>query len=69
MAQWLMDPTIIHEALFSGLRIQRCHELWFRLQTWLGSCIAMAMVQASSYNSDSTPRPLAWELPYAASGP
>ena len=25
----------------SGLRIQRCHELWCRLQTRLGSHVAM----------------------------
>ena len=24
-------------ALFSGLRIQHCSELWWRLQMWLGS--------------------------------
>ena len=44
------NPTRNHEvvvqslALLSGLRIQRCHELWFRLQTWLGSGIAVAVV-------------------------
>ena len=31
-------------ALLSGLRIQRCHELWHRLQTPLGSGIAVAVV-------------------------
>ena len=30
-------------ALFSGLRIQRCHELWCGSQTWLGSCVAVAV--------------------------
>ena len=30
-------------ALLSGLRIWYCHELWFRLQTWLGSGIAVAV--------------------------
>ena len=27
----------------SGLRIQRRRELWCRLQTWLGSCIPVAL--------------------------
>ena len=31
-------------ALLSGLRIWHCHELWYRLQTRLGSCAAMAVV-------------------------
>ena len=30
-------------ALFSGLRIQRCHKLWCRSQMWLGSYIAVAV--------------------------
>ena len=29
--------------LFSGLRIPCCRELWHRLQTWLGSCVAAAV--------------------------
>ena len=39
MAQWLTNPTRNHEvagsvpALLSGLTIQRCRELWCRLQT------------------------------------
>ena len=49
-------------ASLSGLRIWRC-ELWCRLQMWLGSCIAVAVVQASSCNSSSTS-----SLPYG-SGP
>ena len=36
----------------SGLRIQCCRELWCRLQTQLGSGIAVALVQAGSYSSD-----------------
>ena len=32
-------------ASLSGLRIWRCHELWCRSQTQLGSCIAVAVVQ------------------------
>ena len=40
--------------LLSGLSIWRCHELWCRSRMWLRSCIAMAMVWASSCNSDLT---------------
>ena len=52
-----MNLTSIHEdaGLISGLRIQRCRELWCRSQTWLRFCIAVAMVWASSYSSDLTP--------------
>ena len=42
-------------ASLSGLRIQCCHELWYRSQTWLGSGIAVAVALI---------RPMAWELPY-----
>ena len=42
-------------ALLSGFRIQCFHELWCRLQTWLGSGVAMAVMKASSYSSNSTP--------------
>ena len=31
-------------ASLSGLRIWCCHELWCKLQTQLGSCIAVAVV-------------------------
>ena len=37
------------------LRIQGCHELWCRPQTRLGSHVAVALVWAGSYSSDSTP--------------
>ena len=52
-----MNPTGIHEdaGLIPGLRIQHCHEVRGRLQSWLGSCVATAQIQ-----------PLTWELPYAA---
>ena len=50
-----MRMRVRSPALLSGLRIQCCHELWCRSQMWLGSHIAVAVVQASSYNSDSTP--------------
>ena len=61
MAQWLTKPIRNHEvpvqpqASLSGLRIQCCHELWCRSQTWLRSSIAVAVVQAGGYSSDSTP--------------
>ena len=49
VAQWLTNLTRNHEivvqslASLSGLRIRRCHELWCRLQTRLGSRIAVAV--------------------------
>ena len=42
-------------ALLLGLRIWRCRELWCGSQTWLRSCVAVAVAQASSCGSDSTP--------------
>ena len=45
-----------------GLRIQRYHKLWCRLQMWLRSGVAVAVVQAGSCSSSW---PLAWELPHA----
>ena len=39
----------------SGLRIWRCHEVQCNLQTHLKSGIAVAVLWASSYSSDSTP--------------
>ena len=42
-------------ASLSGCRIRHCRELWCRLQTRLGSGVAVAVVQASSWNSDSNP--------------
>ena len=56
-----MNPASIHEdtgsipGLLSELRILHCHELWCRLQTWLGSHIVVAVAQASSCSSDLTP--------------
>ena len=40
-------------------------ELWCRSQTWLGSCVAVAVAVARSV-ATALIRPLAWELPYAA---
>ena len=49
--------------LISGLRIQRCPELWCRSQTWLGSQVSVAVVEAAA----AAPiQPLAWEPPCAA---
>ena len=54
-----MNLTSIHEvrslALLSGLRFQRCRELWYRSQTQLGSGVAVAQAQANGYSSDSAP--------------
>ena len=41
--------------LFSGSRIWRCHELWCRSQTQLGSCVAVAVVKVSCYSCNLTP--------------
>ena len=42
-------------ASLSRLRIWHCHELWHRLQTRLRSLGAVAVVEAGSCSSDSTP--------------
>ena len=42
-------------ASLSGLGIWCCHELWFSSQMRLGSCIAVAVAQAGSCSSNSTP--------------
>ena len=53
--------TSIHEDMGSilaslrGSGIWCCHELWCRSQMWFRSGVAVAMVQADSYSSDSTP--------------
>ena len=70
VAQWLMNLTRNHEAaglslilgLLSGLRIWRCPELGCRSKTWMGSGIAVALVQAGGYGSDLTH---SLEPPYA----
>ena len=41
LAQWVKDL--------------RCCELWYELQTQLGSCIAVALAKAGGYSSDLTP--------------
>ena len=50
-------------ALHSGLGIWPCHELWCRLQTWLGSPVAVAVVYRLA--AVAPIQPLTWELPYA----
>ena len=54
---WLasMRTKVWSLALLSRLRIQRCHELWCRSQTRLGSDIAVTIVWVGAYSSDSTP--------------
>ena len=42
-------------ASLSGLRIWHCHELWWRSQMLHGSQVVVAVVQASSCSSNSTP--------------
>ena len=49
-------------ASLSGLRIQRCHELWCRSQTRLGSHVAVAVARLVA---TAPIQPLAWEPPYA----
>ena len=61
MVQQLMNPRNIQRmqvpslALLSRLRIRRCPELWCRSQTWLRSCVAVAVAVAGSHSSNSTP--------------
>ena len=50
-----MRMQVLSLAPLSGLRIWYCHELWCRLQIRLGSHISVAVVQASSCSSNSTP--------------
>ena len=51
-------------ASLSGLRIQHYHDLWCRLQTGLGSSVAVAVAQGW-WLATVLIRPLAWEPPYA----
>ena len=61
MARWkrtrlgTMRLRVRSLGLLNGLRIRCCHELWCGSQTWLGSGVAVAVVQAGSCRSNSTP--------------
>ena len=61
VAQWkwiqlgIMRMQVRSLASISGFRIRCCRELWCTLQMRLRSCIAVAVVQASSYGFNSTP--------------
>ena len=61
LAQQLTNTTSIHEDidlirdLAQWIKIWHCRELWCKLQMRLGSHIAVAVPQASSYRSNSTP--------------
>ena len=61
MAQWIMNPMVsmrmrvLSLALRSGLRIRHCRELGCRSQMRLGSCVAVAVAVASTYNTNLTP--------------
>ena len=60
VAQWkqiqLVSMTMRVQSLasLSGLEIWHCRELWYRLQTRLRSCVAVAVVQAGSCISPKT---------------
>jgi len=58
VAQWFTNPVrtqVRSLAPLSGLRIWHCGELWYSSQMGLGSCVAVAVVQAGSCSSLSTP--------------
>ena len=57
ITNWLvsMKTQVQSQASLSRLRIQCCRELWYRLQTQVGSCVAVAVVLAGGYSLDLTP--------------
>ena len=71
MAQWLTNPTrnlrlqVRFLALLSGLRIRHCRELWYRLQTRIGSDPVLLWLWRRPVAAAPI-KLLAWEPPYAA---
>ena len=63
VAQWVKSDTVSTQiwiqmlASLSGLMIQHCHELQCRSQTRLGSCVAVAVVQAQQLQLRFDPQP------------
>ena len=53
---WLVSMRTWVQSLasLSGLRLWHCHELWYRSQMQLGSCVAVAVAQTNSCSSDWT---------------
>ena len=51
----IQEDAVLIPGHLSGLRIRCGCELWCRSQTWLGSGIAVAVVYAGGYSSDSAP--------------
>ena len=60
MRMWVRSLTSL-----SGLKIQRCRELWCTLQMWCGSDLALLWPWCRPA-AVALIRPLAWELPQAA---
>ena len=60
-----MRTWVQYLVLLSGLRIQRCCELWRRSQMQLGTGVAVAV--AYRLTAAALICPLTWKLPYAMS--
>ena len=57
LTQWVKDPVLL-----SGLRIQRCHELWCRSRLGLDPTLLWLWRRLAA---TAPIRSLAWEPPYA----